>query len=364
MSARDRELMVRALAIAHAARFHTAPNPAVGCVIASNGDVVAEAATGPVGALHAEAGALAIAGARARGATAYVTLEPCNHQGRTPPCSKALIESGIARVVVAIVDPNAVASGGVEQLRKAGIAVEVGLCGDQARWQLRGFLSRVERGRPWVRLKIAASLDGRTSMASGESRWITGEPARADVQWLRAESDCVLTGIGTLIADDPAMTVRLSAADLGAAQVRQPLRVLLDTHLRCPADARWLFEPGDRLIYTTADPGSRELAADVRQIATADGEVSLVAALEDLAGREVNFVHLEAGGTLSGAALQAGVVDEVVVYLAPVLLGDAAQPLARLPGLSRLAEAPRFAPREVSQVGDDLRLVLTPRAGA
>lgn len=364
MTAHDAAHMARALAAAETARFRAAPNPAVGCVIARGETVIATGATGPVGTAHAEARALAAAGEAARGATAYVTLEPCNHHGRTPPCADALIDAGVARVVVATADPNPLAAGGLARLRAAGVEVHVGTAEAEARWQLRGFLSRVTRNRPWVRLKLAASLDGRTAMASGESQWITGSAARADVQWLRAESDCVLTGIGTLLADDPAMTVRLAPDALGVDTVEQPLRVLVDSRLRCPAGARWLREPGRTLIYSGANAASHSLPAEVVQMPLVSARVELGAVLADLARREVNLVHLEAGATLAGAAVQAGVVDELVVYVAPTLLGDAARPLAVLPGLAELAGAPRFTVREVSQIGEDLRVVLIPTGAA
>ncbi|MEM6987912.1 MAG: bifunctional diaminohydroxyphosphoribosylaminopyrimidine deaminase/5-amino-6-(5-phosphoribosylamino)uracil reductase RibD [Pseudomonadota bacterium] len=270
--------------------------------------------------------------------------------------------AGVARVVIATRDPHAAAAGGLERLARAGVAVDLGLCSDQARWQLRGFLSRIERGRPWVRLKLAASLDGRTAMASGESQWITGEAARNDVQWLRAESDCVLTGIGTVLADNPAMTVRLSAEALGTERVRQPLRALLDSELRCPREARWLHEPGDTVIYTAVD---KQVDMPTQVVRTERGEagLSLPAVLAELAQRELNFVHLEAGATLAGAALVAGVVDELVVYFAPALLGHAARPLALLPGLEKLSHAPRFTVRDLAQIGDDVRVVLIPQTG-
>ena len=351
--------MTRALELAHGARFHTAPNPAVGCVIAREGNVVAEAATAPVGGLHAEARALGVAGDAARGGTAYVTLEPCNHHGRTPPCADALIAVGVERVVIAVADPHPEAGGGVATLQAAGIAVDVGCCESEARWHHRGFLSRHERGRPWVRLKLAASLDGRTAMASGESQWITGGVARVDVQRLRAEADCVLTGVGTLTADDPSLNVRVGAEALGAECERQPLRAVVDTALRSSESARWLSLPGDKVVYTAADQGALG-AAEVCRIDTGAGGVSLAAVWADLAARDVGFVHLECGPTLAGQALQGGWVDELVVYIAPALLGDAARPLAVLPGLARLGDAPRFAIRELCQLGDDLRVVLIP----
>jgi len=234
--------MEQALELAHSARFITHPNPHVGCVLVRDGQVVGRGATGRAGEGHAEVHALAEAQDRAQGATAYVTLEPCSHFGRTPPCSKALIEAGVSRVVAATLDPNPLVSGkGLEMLEAAGVETSHGLCAEQARWQLRGFMSRMERKRPWVRAKVATSIDGRTAMANGESQWITGSAARRDGQFCRAESDCVLTGIGTVIDDNPSLNVRLMQSDLGiSGEIRQPLRALMDTRARLPEDSRWL----------------------------------------------------------------------------------------------------------------------------
>lgn len=350
--------MVMALALAGQARFITHPNPNVGCVLVNaGGTVVGRGATGPVGSAHAEARALQDAAAEALGATAYVTLEPCSHHGRTPPCAQALIEAGVRRVVIAAEDPNPLVAGkGAAMLISAGVEVTQGVCRDEARWQMRGFMSRMERERPWVRAKVATSLDGRTAMANGESQWITGSAARRDGQFCRAESDCVLSGIGTALDDNPALNVRLSSEELGIeGEVRQPLRVLLDTRARLPEGCRWLAAAGEKRIYsainkqwpdttTVCYPGVESI--DPRRV------------LQDLAACEVNFVHLEAGAQLLGAFLAAGAVDELVVYQAPALLGSEGRPLAQLHGLVHISDALRWRFSDVKTVGNDVRMVL------
>lgn len=356
--------MRRALALAACGRASTHPNPRVGCVLVKDGTTVGEGWHARAGEPHAEVHALRAAGARARGATAYVTLEPCAHTGRTPPCADALIAAGVARVVVAIRDPfPQVAGRGIERLQAAGIAVEVGLCADEARALNRGFLSRIERGRPWLTLKLAMSLDGRTAMASGESRWITGPAARADVHRLRAEAGAVLTTSATVLADDPELTVRLPAEDPRAIQdpapeLRQPDRIVLDARGRVPASAR-VWAPGARRFALQAEGLALLRPEGVEAIAlesTADGAISLPGAMSSLAARGVNELFVECGPGFAGALLQAGLVDELLVYAAPKLLGDAARPLVQLPGLERLAEhiALRFISAEM--VGDDLKI--------
>ncbi len=349
--------MKMALAEAEQARFITHPNPHVGCVIVNNGAVVGRAATGPVGTAHAEARALHDAQSLAYGATAYVTLEPCSHHGRTPPCAQALVDAGIDRVVIAAEDPNPLVSGrGVATLRAAGVVVSQGLCREEARWQLRGFMSRMEQSRPWVRAKVALSLDGRTAMANGESQWITGSQARRDGQFCRAESDCVLSGIGTVLDDDPSLNVRLSGHDLGVqGPVRQPLRVLLDTRARLPDTAKWLAAAGPKRVYSAVDHHWSG-AETVRFPGVESIDPKRV--LQDLANAEINFVHLEAGARLTGAFLKAHLVDELVVYQAPAILGSEGRPMAQLCGLVHISDALRWRYTDVKTVGNDVRMVL------
>jgi diaminohydroxyphosphoribosylaminopyrimidine deaminase/5-amino-6-(5-phosphoribosylamino)uracil reductase len=367
----DHGFMARALRLAELGRYTTDPNPRVGCVLVRDGIVIGEGWHRRAGEPHAERLALAVAGAAARGATAYVTLEPCAHHGRTPPCADGLVEAGVARVVAAMTDPNPLVAGqGMARLRAAGIVTEVGLMESEAESLNPGFFSRMRRGRPYVRLKLAMSLDGRTAMASGESRWITGEAARLDVQRLRAGSSAVMTGIGTLLADDPSLNVRLDAADLpgmsAADPVRQPLRVVLDTRLRTPLRARMLALPGDCLVVCgegAPDDSEAELrvaGADVLRLPQLGGRIDLERVMAALAARGVNELLLECGATLAGAALQAGLVDELVVYVAPHLMGHAARGLVDLPGLDRMSQRVGLRFAEVRQVGPDLRLLLRP----
>ncbi|MEZ5460056.1 MAG: bifunctional diaminohydroxyphosphoribosylaminopyrimidine deaminase/5-amino-6-(5-phosphoribosylamino)uracil reductase RibD [Steroidobacteraceae bacterium] len=361
-SAFDATAMHRALELAARGLETTHPNPRVGCVVAQGERIVGEGFHARAGEPHAEVFALRAAGEAARGATAYVTLEPCNHHGRTPPCVDALLAAGIARVVYAShdLDPR-VDGAGAARLRAAGITVEGGLLEAEADDLNAGFLSRLRRGRPWVRLKLAMSLDGRTALASGESRWLTSEAARADVHAWRARSDAVLTGIGTVLADDPQLTVRRVQ---GVA--RQPLRVVLDSRLRLPPDAKMLREPGETLLLTTASASSapaglRGGSAGPRiETAVADpaGRVQLDAALRRLGELGLNEVWVEAGATLSAALQAAGLVDEWVLYVAPVLLGADARPLLDMPGAARLANAPRLRVIDVQPVGADVRIML------
>lgn len=355
-------MMARALALAERGLWTTDPNPRVGCVIADGERVIAEGWHERAGGPHAEAMALAAAGSEARGATAYVTLEPCSHHGRTPPCADALIAAGVKRVHYALGDPNPrVSGGGIARLAAAGVEVAAGPCGAEARALNRGFLSRMERGRPWLRLKLAASLDGRTALADGASRWITGDAARADVQQLRARASAVLTGAGTVLADDPRLDLRLPGAS------RQPLRVVLDTQLRTPVNARLLLPPGEALLLTASGDADRRRAlaaagARIERVPAAPGGLDLAAVMRQLAVLEVNELQAECGATLAGALLTAGLVDELVLYLAPTLLGDEARPLARLPRLAGLGERLRLAVTDLRPVGDDLRITLQ-RAG-
>lgn len=392
--------MAAAMRLAGRGLFTTHPNPRVGCVIARGDRVLGQGFHVRAGEPHAEVHALREAGEAARGATAYVTLEPCAHHGRTPPCADALVRAGVTRVVVACLDANPLVAGqGVARLQAAGITVDAGLLRDQAEALNAGFLRRMRGGLPWLRAKVASSLDGRTAMASGESQWITGAEARRDVQRWRAASSALITGIGTILADDPGLIVRpgdwLDARPLcpdrddapaswSPADVRQPLRVILDTELRLPLTARVLHLPGDTLVVTCGellrsgddliaalsgtDPvraeRARALAAAGAQLlavpADAAGRPDPVAVLQELAARGHSEVLLEAGPTLVGAFLQAAVVDEVVLYQAPMLLGSEARPLASLP-LQRMAESLRFRVADQRFVGSDVRWLLRPQ---
>ncbi|WP_062537734.1 bifunctional diaminohydroxyphosphoribosylaminopyrimidine deaminase/5-amino-6-(5-phosphoribosylamino)uracil reductase RibD [Mizugakiibacter sediminis] len=351
--------MARALRLAARGLFTTQPNPRVGCVLAHGERVVGEGWHARAGEPHAEVHALRQAGADARGATAYVSLEPCAHHGRTPPCADALVAAGVARVVVAAEDPNPRVDGrGLEKLRAAGIAVECGLMREAARELNCGFFSRLERGRPWLRLKLAMSLDGRTALADGASKWITGEAARADVQRWRARSSALLTGSGTVLADDPRLTVRLPE---GAGCV-PPLRVVLDRTLRTPASAHVLDADAPTLLLHAPDAArpAHVAAVECAAVATRDGRLDLEAALRLLAAREVNELQVEAGPTLAGALFAAGLVDELLLYVAPVLLGDAARPLLALPPLAEMARRWRLRTIDQRPLGDDWRLRLRP----
>ncbi len=361
----DRVRLEQCLALAHAAIGLSDPNPRVGCVIASaDGRALAQGSTQQAGGPHAEAAALAdahAAGADLRGATAWVSLEPCAHHGRTPPCCDALIDAGVARVVVAAVDPNPLVAGqGIAKLRAAGIAVDLadGPVAREARELNIGFFSRMQRGRPWVRMKIAASLDGRTALDNGASQWITGEAARRDGHAWRKRASALLTGIGTVLEDNPRLDVRLVPTP------RQPLRVIVDSRLQTPADARILDAPGEVLVYTAADDTLRGAALRARgalllPMAGAHGKVDLAAMLADLAQRGVNELHVEAGHKLNASLLREGLVDELLVYLAPRLLGIGRE-MAAFGPLSTLAEALEFEFTQVDRIGDDLRILARP----
>ncbi len=349
--------MARALRLAERGLFTTDPNPRVGCVIVRDGEVVGEGWHERAGAGHAEVNALAQAGERARGATVYVTLEPCCHHGRTPPCSDALIAAGVARVVVGMEDPNPqVAGNGVQLLAAAGVEVATGVLAAQVATINPGFIRRMQTGRPFVRCKLAMSLDGRTAMASGESQWITGEAARLDVHRLRARASAIMSGIDTVLADNPSLNARLDDE-----AVLQPLRVVLDTRLRLPPGARLLGLPGNTLVLTgTADAAKTDaLVAQGAEVVTLPLEgdrLELAGMLQYLGEREINEIHVEAGPTLSGALLQAGLVDELVIYVAPHLMGDAARGLFSLPGLERMDQRIELSITDIRAVGDDWRV--------
>ncbi len=374
MSKRDDHLyMARAIALARRGLYTTDPNPRVGCVLVRDGEVVGEGWHRRAGGPHAERVAIAAAAERSRGATAYVTLEPCCHHGRTPPCTDALLKAGVSRVVAAMADPNPLVGGkGLEQLRGQGIETSVGVLEQDAQALNPGFVKRMQQGLPYVRCKLAASLDGRTAMASGESKWITSEAARRDVQLLRARSSAIMTGIGTVLADDPLMNVRLEGAELPGIEpgetVRQPLRVVVDSQLRIPADARILALPGQALVACDDQADGRSAALETAgvhvYICPEDGEqVDLLSLFEYLARQEINEVLLESGPTLAGAALSAGLIDELILYLAPHLMGDGARGLFHLPGLEAMQDRIALDIQDVRRVGPDIRITARPVTG-
>jgi len=354
-SAQDRAHMVRALELAALGLYTTDPNPRVGCVLTNAERVVGEGWHQRAGEPHAEILALRAAGAQARGGTVYVTLEPCSHTGRTPPCADALVAAGVARVVCCSRDPNPkVAGRGIDRLRSAGIAVSVGGLAVPARQLNVGFFSRFERGRPFVRLKLAMSLDGRTAPASGAKSWISGEASRADVQIWRARSSAVLTGSGTVRADDPRMDVRLAYGPW----VRQPLRVVLDTMLRSAPGAR-IFKGGGALVFAAADAAQKSLDdLPIERVPRAAGGLDLNAVMQRLSALEMNEVLLECGPTLAGAFFASRLVDELVLYVAPQLLGADAAPLLRI-GAAALPGLPAWEFRDQQRIGDDMRLILS-----
>lgn len=364
ISADDERWMRRALALAARGLRTCPPNPVVGCLLVNDGRVVGAGWHRRTGEAHAEVLALREAGAAARGACAYVTLEPCSHQGRTPPCAPALVDAGLGRVVVAVIDPDPrVAGRGVDRLRAAGIRVETGPGAPLARRLNRGFFSRVERGRPWLTLKLAASLDGRVALGNGASRWITGPVARAAVHRRRARAGAVMTGVGTVIADDPELTVRLPGVE------RQPLRAIIDTRLRTPASARLFGGDGPvHLFCVECPPGRRggleDRGARIHCVgAEPDGRARLAEVLARLAALEVNELYVEAGPVLTGALLRQNLVDELEIFFGPYLLGPGGRPLAQLPDLDVIPEPPPFAVEWARPIGRDLRVRLRPLPG-
>jgi diaminohydroxyphosphoribosylaminopyrimidine deaminase/5-amino-6-(5-phosphoribosylamino)uracil reductase len=356
---RDAFYMARAISLAKKGRYTTDPNPRVGCVLVRDDVVIGEGWHVKAGQGHAEVEALKNT-PDAKGATAYVTLEPCSHQGRTPPCCDALIKAGVSRVVAAMQDPNPLVSGkGLERLKAAGIEVVSGILQEDAQALNRGFIKRMTENRPFVRSKLAMSLDGRTAMASGESKWITSDKSRADVQRLRAESSAILTGISTVLADDPALNARIDG------DVLQPVRVVLDTHLNMPVTAQMAKLPGRSLILTCAEDQQKQQALqqagfEVYQLPGKDGRLDLHAVMEFLAGQQINEVLVEAGSVLNGALLDEGLVDEYVIYMAPCILGDQGRGLFTLPGLQQMADKKQLKLRDVRQVGPDLKLTFIP----
>lgn len=354
----DHQMMARALQLAELGRFTTKPNPMVGCVLVRDDQVVGEGWHQRAGEAHAEINALKDAGDAARGATAYVTLEPCAHTGRTGPCADALIDAGVVKVVAAMRDPfPEVAGQGFEKLRAAGIEVAEGLMEAQARVLNRAFFSRVERGRPWLRVKLGVSLDGRTALANGDSKWITSAESREDVHRWRARCGALLTGAGTVLADDPHLTVRLQdEADFVA-----PIRVILDPGLATVA--RGNVRQGDvpTMYFHAPDAKApRDIPLQRHQVPVARGMLDLKEVLAELGRREINEVQVETGATLAGAFMRSGLVDELLIYVAPVLLGDTARPMFDGLGIAAMTDALKLKLVDTRQVGPDMRLLLQP----
>jgi diaminohydroxyphosphoribosylaminopyrimidine deaminase/5-amino-6-(5-phosphoribosylamino)uracil reductase len=354
----DHKFMAKALKLAGKGKNTTHPNPRVGCVIVQNGVIVGDGYHRFAGEPHAEVNALKHAGRYAEGATMYVNLEPCCHHGRTPPCTDAIIKAGISRVVIAMEDPNPqVNRAGISTLQNAGIVVQTGINRERAAWLNRGFVRRINQGVPWVTLKIAISLDGKTAMENGKSQWITSEPARQDAHRVRAENAAILTGIGTVLRDNPKMTARIPDLE------RQPLRVILDSRLSTPTSAAILEAPGDVLIITSpSETGDAEIYSqknvEVISCGMVGSSIDLKQVLLELGSREINNLMLEAGSRLSGAMLQQDLVDELIVYMAPDLLGSSARGMFQIPGLESIEDKYQFGFRDVRQVGRDLRLTL------
>jgi diaminohydroxyphosphoribosylaminopyrimidine deaminase/5-amino-6-(5-phosphoribosylamino)uracil reductase len=353
-------LMARALLLAERGIFTTAPNPRVGCVIVKDGVILAEGWHQRAGQPHAEANALAqLDEQQAQGADCYITLEPCSHTGRTAPCADALIKAGIKRAFIAMKDPNPLVAGqGIEKLKQAGIEVIVGVLEQQAEKLNQGFCQRMRLGRPYVRSKMAMSVDGRTAMASGESQWITGPDARQDVQKLRAQSGAILTGVGTVLADDPQLTVRPEAWYPAGQAVRQPLRIVVDSDLKIPIDAKILNSEAETWIASLKRSTQNNLNVMVTK--SDKGRVDLKQLMGQLAEREINEVMVEAGSVLNGALLQAGLIDELVIYMAPKLMGDSARGLFHLPALHAMAQNIDLTITDIRAVGLDWRITALP----
>ena len=358
-SAADHEFMARALRLARRGLFTTSPNPRVGCVLVRDGVIVGEGWHRRAGEAHAEVNALAMAGGATRGATAYVTLEPCGHYGRTPPCAEALIAAGVARVVAAMQDPNPLVAGrGLTMLNTTGIVTECGLMAEEAVELNIGFVSRMTRGRPWVRLKLAASLDGKTALNDGRSQWITGTPARRDGHRWRARACAILSGIGTVSTDDPQLNVRDVATE------RQPLKIVVDSRLTLSPEAR-VLEGGALVVCADIEDMARADAlrrqgAELLCLPNGAGRVNLGALLDELGRRGINELHVEGGERLNGALLEARLVDELLIYLAPCLIGDTARGMFGIPPLAALNDKHALSIRDIRRVGNDLRLLARP----
>lgn len=367
-TAQDVVYMQMALELAEKGQFTTTPNPSVGCVLVKDGIIVGRGFHVKAGEAHAEVMALREAGENARGATAYVTLEPCSHFGRTPPCAQGLIDAGVVKVVSAMCDPNPqVAGRGLRMLSDAGIESAVGLLAEKAEWLNRGFLKRMRTGRPYVQLKMAMSLDGRTAMANGESKWITGELARADVQAERAKASAILSTSATVLADDPLLNVRWQQlpdkvkADYTQAQLRQPVRVILDSQHRVQPSHRLFSLSSPVWLVSQTACSLLEFPAHCEQIQLSASTNALADLMAELGQRQINTLWIEAGATLAGALIEAKLVDELIIYIAPKLLGDAARGLCKLPHLSTLAEASLWQLHSIEKLGDDLKTIYHPR---
>jgi len=356
-------LMARALLLAERGVFTTAPNPRVGCVIVKNEVIIAEGWHHRAGEAHAEVNALLQLNQReANGADCYITLEPCSHDGKTPPCCDAIIKAGIKRVIIAMKDPNPMVAGrGIEKLKQVGIVVVLGVLEEQAEKLNQGFCQRMRMGRPYIRSKLAMSVDGKTAMASGESQWITSQDARQDVQKLRAQSSVILTGIGTVLTDDPSLSVRPGDWYPQGELVRQPLRVVIDSNLRIPLNAKILNSEAETLVVSIKP--SDKKGVNVMVIQADRGHVDLKKLMNRLAEREINDVMVEAGSKLNGALVQAGLVDELVIYMAPKLLGDSAQGLFHLPALQKMSQNIALNITDIRAVGSDWRITASPIYG-
>ena len=363
----DYEMMARALSLATKGIYTSTPNPSVGCVITQNGKIVGEGYTKPAGGNHAEIEALSGI-SDASDCCVYVTLEPCSHYGKTGPCAMALIDAGVSRVVVACEDPNPLVSGkGIKMLEEAGIGVDVGLLEDQARALNQGFIKRCEHGLPWVTIKMASSIDGRTAMASGQSQWVTTPDSRKDVQKLRAKSCAIITGIGTQMMDDPSLTVRISEQELGIAdKLTQPLRVVVDSRLLMKPSARMLDQGGNTLVATIDAKEQRDnsnalidAGAEIVFLPERDGHVDLHTLLAELAARSCNNVLVEAGAGLAGAFIAEGLMDELVCYWAPKLFGSDARPMFDIP-ISTIDAHLALSIKDVRHIGEDLRITMRP----
>jgi len=360
-TANDYEFMSRAIRLANKGLYSTHPNPRVGCVITKDNHIVGEGWHQIAGQAHAEVNALLQAGTNATGSTVYVTLEPCCHTGKTPPCTDSLIKAGVSRVIAAMQDPHdKVAGQGFKRLTDAGINVDVGLLEEQARQLNPGFIKRMQRGLPLLRVKMAMSLDGRTAMASGESKWITSEASRHDVQHWRAQSAAILTGIGTILADDPSLTVRLDDNSMKL----QPLCIILDSKLRLPTTAKVIQQQDDILLFTASSDNSKiaeleALGITIQQVEKTDAGLDLEGVLKYLASIEINEVMLEAGAELAGGFIAAGLVDELLIYMAPVLMGNQAKGLANLPFIDNMKQKIPVNIKEMRQFGEDTRIIAT-----
>ena len=369
-SQQDQYYMQMAFDLATQGRFTTSPNPSVGCVLVNNNEIVGKGFHFKAGQPHAEVMALAEAGHKARGATAYVTLEPCSHYGRTPPCAKGLIEAGVSKVIAAMLDPNPMVAGkGMKLLADAGIEVAHGLLQQQGENLNKGFLHRMRTAKPFVQLKLAMSLDGRTAMANGESKWITGCQSRSDVQLLRSQSCAILSTSATVLADDPSLNVRWQQLPDSVQQIypeqhlRQPVRVILDSQHRVKPEHQ-LFKIESPVWLVSAEPRDLSDYPEFCQqiiVKTSPKQTALCALMEELANRQINVLWVEAGANLAGALIEQKLVNELILYVAPKLLGDLARGLCKLPSLTELAQAPLWTLKSTQQIGDDLKLIYQPK---